>query len=99
MPWFKVVRTTKEDITGIKAVNAGEAEDLAINEDFDWEIFDCEYEVEEIDPVEFGVISREEMLANQITELKSIIRDLAPNVFGLDPDLLERINDQLKVKV
>lgn len=101
MPWFKVRRRVSEDLPVIQAKNEREAEGIAImrSDDPEWEIYDCDYYVEEVDPVEYGVMSMEEALREELSNARALIRKLSPYARDLSDDLREEVNEITKVKV
>lgn len=94
MPWYRVSRKVYEDYPIKEWDDEQQAEDDACNDTENWDCGDVEYFVEEVDPVELGILSREEVLEREVEELRMLLNEVVDKltVFDLDDgDLLKRI--------
>lgn len=95
MRWFKVYRRIWED-TFVKAKDELDAENEAICLDQDaWETNDCEYTVEEIDPVEWGLVSASEHYKKVNSELIELLKKTERHI-SYDDDLLKEIRSRTR---
>lgn len=94
MPYYLVRRKVYENYPVKEWDNEQQAEDDACNDTEGWDCGDVEYFVEEVDPVELGILSREEVLEREVEELRMLLNEVVNklNVVDLDDsDLLKRI--------